>query len=81
MAYLKTSNNILVKEVTNHVKIVQCPYCKTYIKGVSAYITAMTCWHCDREFRIQQDVTKYNSEYNKPGTMKRTALGRVGQKH
>lgn len=78
MAFIKTSNNITVEKITEHIKIVQCPYCKTYIKGVSKYITAMKCWHCNKEFRIQQDEARFDSDYREPGKMTRTALGRVG---
>ena len=78
MAFIKTSNNITVEETTEHIKIVQCPYCKTYARDVPKYVTAMKCWHCDKEFRIQQDKDRHYSDYKKPGNMTRTALGRIG---
>lgn len=58
MAFIKTTN-IIKEDITEDIiRTVQCPYCKTYLKHVPRYITAMKCWHCKKEFRIQQDEDK-----------------------
>ena len=60
MAYLKTTNVVIEETYANTIRSVQCPYCKTLLKPVLGYTTAMICWKCNREFRIQQDVAKIN---------------------
>jgi len=75
MAFIKTTNNILIESIQTEIKTVQCPHCHTYIKGVPEYITAMHCWYCKKEFRLQQDTVLWESDYLEPGIMKRTAHG------
>ena len=58
MAFIKTTNTIGVEVIEETIRAVQCPYCNTYLKHVPGYITAMKCWHCKKEFRIQQDKDK-----------------------
>jgi len=45
------------------------------MKNIPGYITAMHCWHCHKEFRIQQDTALWGSDYLETGVMKRTAHG------
>ena len=55
MSFIKTTNIISRRTTINTLKKVQCPYCKTHLESISEYITAMICWHCAKEFRIEQD--------------------------
>lgn len=77
MAFVKTTNMVLdhTIQVEKTIRTVQCPHCKTYLKGISLDITAMKCWTCKKEFRIQQDKDKFLSE--KTGVMKKTILGNL----
>jgi DNA-directed RNA polymerase subunit RPC12/RpoP len=56
--YIKKTNVVEIRSTTNTFRKVQCPYCKVCLESVAEYITAMICWNCDREFRIEQDKTK-----------------------
>lgn len=77
MAFIKTTNIVFDKtvQVEQTTRTVQCPYCKTYLQGISLNITAMLCWKCKKEFRIQQDKDKFSSK--ETGVMKRTVLGNL----
>ncbi len=58
MSYIKTTNVIIDKEQTSYTREVQCPYCHTFLRPIPDYVTAMKCWHCNKEFRIEQDINK-----------------------
>lgn len=73
MVYIKTTNVISRRTTTNSLKKVQCPYCKTFLESVSEYTTAMICWQCDKEFRIEQDESKISNSDEYSST-KRTVL-------
>jgi len=66
MAFIKTTNIIREEETKGTIRMVECPYCRSGLKHVPAYITAMKCWHCGKEFRIQQDSEKTESIGKKP---------------
>lgn len=72
MAFIKTTNMVVDKVVQHDIRTVQCPYCKTFLEGISLSTTAMFCWHCRKEFRIQQDKWKFINDL--PKGMKRTVL-------
>lgn len=59
MVRIKTTNVVKDEEVSQVVRTVQCPLCNTYLKGVNSYTIVMKCPYCDREFKIQQDITKW----------------------
>ena len=59
MTRIKTTNVVLDKEVTTKERTVQCPWCNTYLKGISVYVIVMQCWYCHRDFKIQQDSIKW----------------------
>lgn len=59
MSFIKTTNIITTEETTDIIRMVECPYCHTGLKPVPTYITAMKCWHCNKEFRIQQDPKRF----------------------
>jgi DNA-directed RNA polymerase subunit RPC12/RpoP len=77
MAFIKTTNVVLddTIQIEKTIRTVQCPYCKVYLKGISLNITAMKCWKCKKEFRIQQDKSKFG--IGMPNRVKRTLLGRL----
>lgn len=70
--YIKKTNIINFEIYEKSLKIVQCPYCHTFLKSVPKYVTAMICWQCKKEFRIEQDHTKF--EKPQEGGFKRTKL-------
>ena len=72
MGFIKTTNTIVEEIIEETIRSVQCPYCKTHLKHVPRYITAMKCWHCKKEFRIQQDKDKIIEILE--GGAKRTSL-------
>lgn len=70
--YIKKTNTISFEISEKSLKIVECPYCRTFLKPVPEYVTAMICWHCKKEFRIEQDHMKF--EKQQEGGLKRTKL-------
>ena len=60
MSYLKKTNIIERRETTGVIKRVRCPYCYTFLDNVPKYVTAMLCWNCNKEFRIEEDSEKWN---------------------
>lgn len=62
MVRMKTTDYVKDEEVTSIIRIVRCPYCKTFLKGIRMEVTAMKCWCCDEQFKIQQDPEKYDPE-------------------
>ena len=56
--YIKKTNVIETRTVNRVLRKVQCPYCKVYLETVPLYVTAMICWNCSKEFRIEQDEIK-----------------------
>gem|GEM_PF-3950167 len=75
MSYIKTTNRVYIKKHECNIKQVQCPYCKVFLQDVPDYITAMYCWKCKKEFRIQQDASKLIS--SEPPKNKRTIIALV----
>jgi len=73
MGYIKKTNIVEIREIYENIKKVRCPYCHTYLEHIPRYITAMICWHCKKEFRIEQDSEKWEASNIKSGihTMKR----------
>jgi len=59
MSYLKTTNIVEDKEFTETSRQVECPYCHCGLRNIPRYITAMKCWQCHTEFRIEQDQSKF----------------------
>lgn len=59
MSYIKKTNIIEIREFTETIKRVRCPYCHTFLEHVPRYVTAMKCWQCKKEFRIEQDSEKW----------------------
>ncbi len=62
MVRIKTTNFVKDEEVKINVRTVRCPRCKTFLKGVRKDVTAMKCWCCDEQFKIQQDPLKHETE-------------------
>lgn len=58
MAYIKKTNVVSFREITDSIRKVQCPYCKTFLEPVPTHVTAMLCWKCNKEFRIEHDQDK-----------------------
>lgn len=56
--YIKKTNVVVERETVSTCKKVQCPYCRVYLEPVPEYITAMICWGCKKEFRIEHDPEK-----------------------
>ena len=61
MVRIKTTNVVKDEETTKSVRTVQCPICNTFLNGVDKSVVVMTCWLCNKEFKIQQDSNKYES--------------------
>ena len=75
MTYIKKTNIIEERKSEGTIKRVRCPYCKTFLVPVSSYVTAMICWKCRKEFRIEQDEDKWENPYSDPmHTVVRSAL-------
>lgn len=75
MSYIKKTNVIETRETSGIIKRVQCPYCYTYLEPIPEYVTAMLCWKCKKEFRIERDKGKWEGSYVEPmNTVTRTAL-------
>ena len=75
MSYIKKTNIIKTREPLGFVKTVKCPYCNTFLEPVPSYVTAMLCWHCGKEFRIEQDSEKWESSYaDRMHTVVRSAI-------
>ena len=58
------TNVIGTRESIDIIKRVRCPYCHTFLEHVPGYITAMLCWNCKKEFRIEQDLEKWEDSYS-----------------
>ena len=58
MAFIKKTVVVTTSETTQTIKTVQCPYCKVHLEPVPKYVTAMICWKCSKEFRIEVDPDK-----------------------
>lgn len=56
--YIKKTNVVTERKTDGTVKKVQCPYCKVFLEPIPRYVTAMICWKCDKEFRIEHDPEK-----------------------
>ena len=67
MSFIKTTNIVEDKEFTEISRQVECPYCHCGLRNISGYITAMKCWHCNKEFRIEQDKNKFVKPDTKHG--------------
>lgn len=74
MAYIKKTNIIGIENISETIRKVQCPYCKTFLQHIPDYITAMKCWHCKKEFRIEHDKDKIIDPGSHSG---RTIIGRI----
>ncbi len=59
MVRISTANVIFNVETTAIKRTIQCPKCKTFLEGVDDSVITMRCWYCEREFRIQQDPSKW----------------------
>lgn len=59
MTRIKTTDVITFKEVKITTRTVQCPWCNTFLEGVDDTVVVMKCWYCEREFKIQQDPSKW----------------------
>ena len=75
MSFIKTTNIVIDKEIRSIRRTVQCPYCKTFLQGISQGVFAMECWNCKKEFRIQKDKNKFLPR--KVGIVKKTILGKL----
>ena len=62
MAFMKKTNVMATRRTTATIKSVQCPYCKTHLEPIQKYVTAMVCWHCNKEFRIETDESRIQSQ-------------------
>lgn len=62
MVRTRTTDYVRDEEVKHIIRTIRCPYCKTFLKGVRKDVTAMKCWCCDEQFKIQQDPLKYEIE-------------------
>ena len=69
--YIKKTNVMKSRTTTSTIHTVQCPYCKTFLESISPYITAMICWRCNKEFRIERDKNKI---IEPPSGMSRTMI-------
>lgn len=59
MSYIKKTSIIEVRKIYDNIKRVRCPYCLIYLEHIPEYVTAMKCWQCKKEFRIEQDSEKW----------------------
>ena len=55
MSYIKKTNVIETRESVGIIKRVQCPYCFVFLEPIPEFVTAMLCWRCKKEFRIERD--------------------------
>lgn len=60
MGYIKTTNCIQDSRIVEIIREVDCPYCKAGLRGIAEYITAMKCWNCKKEFRIEQNKDNFS---------------------
>ena len=58
------ANDEMITRLQRHVT---CPHCHTELVGVAAYAVVIECWHCKKEFRIEDDPDNYPEE-NKIGS-------------
>ena len=61
---IKTTNVVTDETITENIRTVRCAICKTHLRGISQSTTAMICWVCGDEFRIQQDISKWEDGMN-----------------
>jgi DNA-directed RNA polymerase subunit RPC12/RpoP len=54
-----TANDEMITHLQRHVT---CPYCHTELVGVVAYAVVIECWHCKKEFRIDDDPDNWGDE-------------------
>ena len=59
MSYIKKTHIVKIRNVDATIKTVRCPYCHTFLEPIPKYVTAMLCWYCKKEFRIEQDSNRY----------------------
>lgn len=59
MSFIKTTNFIEDSEITETIRQIICPYCKTGLRAIPKWVTAMKCWQCKKELRIGQDESKF----------------------
>jgi len=73
--FIKTTNVVELRETTNILRKVQCPYCRGYFEHIPEYVTSMICWNheCKKEFRIEKDMDKCVP--HKPGIVSTTFHG------
>lgn len=59
MTRIKTTKAVKDTEVKQIIRTVQCPECYTFLKGISTSTIVIRCWSCNKEFRIEQDPSKW----------------------